>query len=90
MMARLSTGLLVMAIAGIAALLGYLAHDYVKPRGVVRPAEAAARTKASPVKALSDRDVYYPGTEALGPDEMGVITCGTGMPQPRLKQAAEG
>lgn len=34
------------------------------------------------------RDVYYPGTEALAPEEMRVIACGTGMPLPRLKQAA--
>ena len=33
-------------------------------------------------------DVYYPGTEKLAADEMRVIACGTGMPQPRLKQAA--
>ena len=37
---------------------------------------------------LADRDVYYPGTEALGPDEMRVIACGTGMPNARPKQAA--
>ena len=35
-----------------------------------------------------EHDVYYPGTEALAPDEMRVIACGTGMPTPRLKQAA--
>ena len=33
-------------------------------------------------------DVYYPGTEKLAADEMRVIACGTGMPMPRLKQAA--
>ena len=33
-------------------------------------------------------DVYYPGTEELAPDEMRVVACGTGMPQPRLAQAA--
>ena len=33
-------------------------------------------------------DVYYPGTETLVPGEMRVIACGTGMPTPRLKQAA--
>lgn len=36
----------------------------------------------------SPREVYYPGTEALDPDEIRVIACGTGMPMPRLKQAA--
>lgn len=33
-------------------------------------------------------DVYYPGTEKLGPDEMRVVACGTGMPNARPKQAA--
>ncbi len=42
----------------------------------------------SPVSALENRDVYYPGTEDLGPDEMRIIACGTGMPNARPKQAA--
>ncbi len=42
----------------------------------------------SPVKALPERDVYFPGTEDLGPEEMRVIACGTGMPNARPKQAA--
>jgi ribonuclease Z len=41
----------------------------------------------SPVEPFPSQSVYYPGTEALAPDEMRVIACGTGMPQPRLKQA---
>jgi len=32
--------------------------------------------------------VYYPGTEDLGPNEMRVTACGTGMPNARPKQAA--
>ncbi len=43
---------------------------------------------ASPTAALADRDVYYPGTEDLAPDEMRIIACGTGMPNARPKQAA--
>ena len=45
---------------------------------------------AQPKEAASEqkRDVYYPGTEKLASDEMRVIACGTGMPQPRSKQAA--
>ena len=35
-----------------------------------------------------DRDVYYPNSEALAPDEMRVIACGTGMPTTRAAQAA--
>jgi ribonuclease Z len=42
----------------------------------------------SPTEPFPVRTVYYPGTEALDPDEMRVIACGSGMPQPRLKQAA--
>lgn len=42
----------------------------------------------SPTKPYPRHDVYYPGTEELKPDEMRVIACGTGMPTPRLKQAA--
>jgi len=42
----------------------------------------------SPVKALDEREVYYPGTEDLAPDEMRVVACGTGMPNARPKQAA--
>ena len=42
----------------------------------------------SPVKPATDREVYYPNTEALGSDEMRVIACGTGMPTTRAAQAA--
>lgn len=38
--------------------------------------------------ARQDRDVYYPGSEEIGADEMRVVACGTGMPSPRPKQAA--
>ena len=40
-----------------------------------------------PTKPYPIQSVYYPGTETLHKDEMRVIACGTGMPQPRLKQA---
>ncbi len=49
---------------------------------------AQAASKVSPVKALAEQDVYYPGTEDIAPDEMRVIACGTGMPNARPKQAA--
>ncbi len=49
---------------------------------------AISAPPASAVAALKDRDVYYPGSEALGPDEMRVVACGTGMPNARPKQAA--
>ena len=49
---------------------------------------AKATPPASPVKANSDRDMYYPGTEDLAANEMRVTACGTGMPNARPKQAA--
>ena len=42
----------------------------------------------TPTGVYPDHEVYFPGTEALAPDEMRVIACGSGMPMPRLKQAA--
>ncbi len=51
-------------------------------------AQSKRTPKASPVKALSNRDVYYPGTEDLARNEMRVVACGTGMPNARPAQAA--
>jgi len=49
---------------------------------------AAQGSGQSPTAALASRDVYYPGSEELAPDEMRIIACGTGMPNARPKQAA--
>lgn len=54
----------------------------------IETAHAAQGQELSPVSAIPDRDVYYPGTEELAPFEMRVIACGTGMPNARPKQAA--
>lgn len=51
-------------------------------------AEDQGPSEWSRTEPYPNQTVYYPGTETLGPDEMRVIACGTGMPQPRLKQAA--
>jgi len=48
----------------------------------------SAPESGSAAKALDDRNVYYPGTEELAPDEMRVVALGTGMPNARPKQAA--
>jgi ribonuclease Z len=52
-------------------------------------AEAAPSSQGEwgPNKPYPIQDVYYPGTEVLGPEEMRVIACGSGMPMPRFKQA---
>ena len=41
---------------------------------------AGAMAQASPTRALTDRDVYFPGTENLGRNEMRIVALGTGMP----------
>ena len=51
-------------------------------------ASQEAPLKLSPVKALTVHESYYPGAEDLGPDEMRITACGTGMPNARPKQAA--
>ncbi len=48
---------------------------------------AEEKPALSPVKARA-RDFYTPNSEDLGPDEMRLIACGTGMPTARPKQAA--
>jgi ribonuclease Z len=58
------------------------------PALLIDAAHAQDSMSFSPVKALANREVYYPGTEDLAPDEMRVIACGTGMPNARPKQAA--
>ena len=57
----------------------------------IRKAEAKSAEQApklSPVKAMENRDAYFPGTEDLGPNEMRVISLGTAMPFQRPAQAA--
>jgi ribonuclease Z len=49
---------------------------------------AQTKTPVSPVKAREGRDTYYPNTEDLAPDEMRIISLGTGMPNPRPSQKA--
>ena len=54
----------------------------------VNQLEAKSTTKWSPTMPYPSHEVYFPGTEALAPDEIRVMACGSGMPMPRLKQAA--
>ena len=49
---------------------------------------AAGGAVDDPNGIAPDRYVYYPGTEALGKDEIRLHACGTGMPAARHKQAA--
>jgi ribonuclease Z len=78
------TSFIAVALGGVAALTLDVDIRLKEAR-----AEAAAPTSEwSPTEPSPSRAVYYPGTEALAPDEMRVTALGTGMPMPRLKQAA--
>ncbi len=71
-----------------------VAASQVLPEPAIAEAEeipvvlAAGQQAPSPTGALGSREVYYPGSEDLAPDEMRVTACGTGMPNARPKQAA--
>jgi ribonuclease Z len=63
--------------------------------GLIETAQAAGTGSTvgpenfSRTGAVKDNDLfYYPGTEELDPDEMRVTVCGSGMPIPRMSQAA--
>ncbi len=84
---------------GLGFLVAVVASAYLQGRNDERVGQepqplmpvawaSASVAEPSPVRALSERDVYYPGSEDLGPDEMRVVACGTGMPNARPKQAA--
>ena len=70
---------LVKAVSGL-GVVGVQAADNSKPSP-----QAANYSRTG---AFKNRNVYYPGTEDLDPDEMRVITCGSGMPVPSLNQGA--
>jgi len=72
---------------GLAAMLGVLVLTYMWGRwdghtnramplaGVAHA--AASPSSASPVGVVDPRDVYFPGTEALAPDEMRIVASST-------------
>jgi ribonuclease Z len=75
-------------IAALAYVQGYSDGDHGKPFSFIASALAAQKPKTTPTGTLHDPNVYFPGTEALAPDEMRLISCGTGMPTARESQAA--
>ncbi len=89
------TASLAIGALGVASAIGYWAgqRDLGGDGPAIVPEAQAASSEAvsgewSPTKPYPKHNVYYPGTEELAPDEMRVIACGSGMPTPRLKQAA--
>jgi ribonuclease Z len=81
-------------VAGFVTAAALVAIVALRTPGSAADARATSSTAVAvqeapnPTAALSPRDVYYPGSEALAPDEMRIIACGTGMPNARPKQAA--
>ncbi len=83
---------LVVCVLALVVGIGFLLTGNDGPGSVLASKAIAQEEKgpseSSPVKAMKDRDVYYPGSEDLAPEEMRIVACGTGMPNARPKQAA--
>jgi ribonuclease Z len=75
------TGVFILLIAAMIYQWGHIDGLAGKPSELIAESVAAEHPQ-------NERDAYYPGTEELAADEMRVIACGSGMPMPRLKQAA--
>ena len=86
----LATIVLLCSVTIVGIYMLGLHHGNTGKRLIIGKEAIAAQTKssASPIKAIQNRDVYYPGTEDLAPDEMRVVALGTGQPSVRPKQAA--
>ena len=73
-------------VGGALILLGFGMGCYVASSSGTLSA-TAQDPQMSPVNAR-DRGVYFPNSEDLAPDEMRVISLGTGMPSGRRSQQA--
>jgi len=85
---RLAALMLLVGAVTIAYFLGRV--DERTGRGTfgsVTTVAAQTQPRISPV-AARDRDIYFPMSEDLAPDEMRIFSCGTGMPSARESQAA--
>ena len=69
------------------SLLSGIAIGVAVTAGFIFLVAAPPEEEISPVKAR-ERAVYAPNSEDLGPEEMRVIACGTGMPTQRMAQAS--
>lgn len=59
-----------------------------EPLPTTQASNDESKVVESPTGTAPNRYVYYPGTEALQPDEIRIVACGTGMPSARRSQAA--
>jgi ribonuclease Z len=85
---RVFLGFFLGAFAASALLLSVSPGREISVSSALAAEDDSGSLAWSSTKRYPRRDVYFPGMEDLGPDEMRVIACGTGMPIPRLKQAA--
>ena len=74
-----------LALSLVSAGIFILVIGLTGPRGAHSEPSAEAPKAGTESAALG---TYFPGTEKLGPAEMRVVACGTGMPLPRKSQAA--
>jgi len=75
-------------VIGALTTVGLLVAAFLTLDVDIRMKDVQATPAKSSTEPNPGRAVYYPGTEELAPDELRVIACGSGMPMPRLKQAA--
>jgi len=81
----------ILAIAAAAYLQGYSDREdgtISLAQAALAKAQGQERPTITPTQELRDPNIYFPGTEELDPDEMRLISCGTGMPTARESQAA--
>jgi ribonuclease Z len=81
---QISSALIIVAV--IAVAVGYIVGRSSAGDSLAEAQEASVHE--SPLAGTHDGQVYYPGTEDLSPDEIRIISCGTGMPIMRPAQAA--
>ncbi len=81
---RSATILGLVLVVAVAYGVGRLDERAGKGIAHAQGGDALARS----TQAQPGRNAYFPNTEDLGPDEMRVIACGTGMPSARESQAA--
>ena len=81
--------LIVGGLALVAVSAAYLMGRSDERAGADMPLESVvpAAEAVSPTGTVDDRDVYYPGTESIGPDEMRISFCGSTPYPPREDQA---
>jgi len=81
-------GIFITLAAAMLYQWGHIDGREGKPSGPIGESIASeSPSTISPVKAR-ERDFYSPNSEDIGPDEIRLVACGTGMPTARPKQAA--